>query len=121
MEYFFYGFSVFLLIYGLLSLVSIKKEKRVFHISAYIIPFWVWGIVFLFLSILFWRWRIAANILSVFVFFSLAFLYIGLTLLFTPKRKIKKKIEKWEALPVKKRRVFGVASIVAALLLFFSI
>jgi len=93
-----------------------KKEKRIFHVTAYIMPFWAWGVFFLVVSGIFYCFRFDN---SINFFLSLVFLLKGLSLLFLPKRKIKKMIERWENSSCLKKKIFGISLILLVLFLIF--
>ncbi len=118
MNYFLYLISFILLISALSFYFFNKKTNRIFYVLAYLMPFWLWGIFFLLLSIIFWFSRINTSypIISIFVF--LIFLTKGLFIIFTPKRKIKIKIENWQKLSTKKKKLINILLIVMALLVF---
>ncbi len=120
MKYFLYFFSFIFLCYGLACIFLVKKEKRIFHILAYIVPFWVWGIFFFILSIVFWHSRSVVDYPTISTILFILFFTKGVIVLFTPKRKIKKKIEVWLGLSKKKKRLLGALFLLMAFLVFLT-
>ncbi len=117
MSYFLYFLSFILFCYGIVCLFLNRKEERIFHILAYLVPFWAWGIIFLFISIFFWHYRLIASYPIISIVFFILFLVKGLAVIFLPKRKIKKNIEAWENFPIKKKKLFSVVFILMAFLI----
>ena len=118
MNYFFYSLSLFLLVYGLIFLISPKKAKRIVHVSAYVMPFWIWGVFLVLFSIVCWKLRTDRNHEFIFTSLILVLLFKGLFLIFYPKRKIKKLIEKWENTPDEIKKIHGIVLIIVAFLMY---
>ena len=118
MKYILYFLSSVLLIYGLIFLFSPQKAKRIVHVSAYIVPFWVWGLFFVVFSTIYWKLGTNKNYDFIFSLIILFFLFKGIFLIFYPKRKIKKMIEKWENTPETLKKIHGVILVVIALLIY---
>jgi uncharacterized protein YjeT (DUF2065 family) len=116
-----YFLLMILFVYGILCLTNNKKEKRIFHVMAYVVPLWVWGIFFLCLSVIFWYARLTMSHGLISTIFSLIFFVKGTFILFFPKRKIKKSIERWENFPLKKKRIFGGFFLILAFLIYLII
>jgi hypothetical protein len=111
MNYLLYFIFFLVVCYGVLCLINHKKEKRIFHVLAYIAPFWVWGTFFLLLSLIIWNFRSSIDVGLPF-FWATVFFFKGIYLDFAPKRKIKKNIEFWENFPERKKRIVGALLII---------
>jgi hypothetical protein len=118
MNYFFYFISFALSIFSFILFFKAKKANRFIHIIAYLFPFWVWGIFFLILSLIFWKLVLEKNNYIFIYFFQLSFIITGIILLFFPKRKIKKYIEKWEDLPQEIKKIHALILIILSFLIY---
>lgn len=121
MEYFLYLLGGVIGICAVIIMIYPKKGKRIIYNLTYLLPFWSWGIIFLFLSALVWYSRISSSslILSQIVF--ILFFAGGISLLFLPKRKIKKMLERELNLPEKNIRIFAIILLVIAFMIFLSV
>lgn len=82
---------------GLIGIIKPDKFKKFIHNALYLMPFWLWGIVFL----------ILAGITKIWIL-----IIIGLVFLFFPKRKMKKTIELIPKISNKNIRIFIILIII---------
>ncbi len=121
MEYFLYLLGGAIGICGIIMIICPKKGKKIIYNLIYLLPFWSWGIVFLFLSALIWHSRTeSSSILLSHILFIVLFAG-GISMLFFPKRKIKKMLELELNLPEKKIRVSAVILLLIAFMIFLSV
>jgi len=78
---------------GLIGIIKPDKFKKFIHNALYLMPFWLWGIIFLILA-------------------------IGLVFLFFPKRKMKKTIELIPKISNKNIRIFIILIIIIVWILW---
>ncbi|MDD4062517.1 MAG: hypothetical protein PHV25_01940 [Candidatus Pacebacteria bacterium] len=95
--------NYFLTVLGLLGIIKPDKFKEIIYNILYIMPFWLWGILFLSLAGIARLWILAI---------------IGLLFLFFPKRKIKKTVELIPKISNQKIRIFIILLIIAIWILW---
>ncbi len=105
MQYLSYLIAFLLFFFGVIVILKPKKANRIIHVASYFLPFWVWGLIIITFSLIFWQFK-TAMILGFFL------LLAGSALIFYPNRKIKKGIEKWQNLPYKTKKAHGFVLII---------
>ncbi len=118
MDYLIFSLGLILLFFGLTSFLKPLKFNKIIDILAYLFPFWIWGFIYVFLFVIFWKLGKNFNNNIIFLFFLFAFLLKGLFLIFYPKRKIKKIIERWQAMPNEIKKIQGLIYITLSFLIF---
>ena len=118
MNYFFYFISFSLLIFGSILLLIPKKTDRVIHTLIYMFPFWISGLVLLILSVITWQFKSELKNIFLTSLLSLFLTIAGLILIFFPKRKIKKNIEKWENLPIQIKKIYSLIFIILSFFVY---
>ncbi len=116
MQYLLFLIAFILFLFGLITFIKPLKANRIINVLAYMIPFWMWGFIFIAFSIFFWQFK---ENLSGFtsLILSLLFLLKGLFLIFYPKRKIKKGIENWKKLPSEIKKIESFIYIIISFLI----
>ncbi len=120
MEYLLYVAGGIIGICSIGLMVRPKRGKRFAYNIIYLLPFWVWGVMFLILSSLVWHSRDDAT-LTVLAYLAFITLFAGgLILLFLPKRRIKKALELFLSSSEKKVRLIGTTTLLVALMILLS-
>lgn len=114
MQYMIYIFSGILSGFFLAIVINPKNGKKGIYYLFYLLPFWVWGVVFMSISTILWYVSRGTNFM-ISNFHSPLFFLSGILILFTPNRKIKKSLERVRILSDKKVKM------IASILLVFSI
>ncbi len=120
MQYLLFLIALVMFLFGLITLVKPLKANRIINVLAYILPFWMWGFIFIFFSIFFWLFK--ENFLGfASLILSILFLLKGLFLIFYPKRKIKKGIENWKKLPNEVKKIESFIYIIISIIVITAI
>ncbi len=113
MQYLLYLIAFILFLFGLITFIKPLKANRIINVLVYMIPFWMWGLILIALSVFSWQFKET--------FLSLLFLIKGLFLIFSPKRNIKKGIENWKKLPSEIKKIESVIYIIISFLIITTI
>ncbi len=120
MEYFLYLLGGVIGICGIIIIICPQKGKKIIYNSIYLLPFWSWGIVFLFISALIWHSRAESSFTLLSHILFIVLFAGGISMLFFPKRKIKKMLE-WElSLSEKSIRISAIILLIIAFMMFLS-
>ncbi|MGB3988805.1 MAG: hypothetical protein WBK67_03900 [Minisyncoccales bacterium] len=95
--------------FSIVGLLKPQKVKRLIYNISYFLSFWVWGLLSLIFSVMIWHQK--GDSFLYIILFGFFFL-LGAIFLFSPKRKIKKKLENFVLFEERKLRVLFTTSLV---------
>ena len=121
MEYFLYLIGGVIVLSSIAQILQPKESRKIVYNLIYFIPLWSWGIILLALSALVWHSKTISSLpFLTYLIFALLFIK-GLVILFLPKRKMKKVLERFLISDEKSIRVLAIVSLIIGLLILWSV